>query len=191
MDWSPGRGFYSTLVDGESVWILGIKKKIFLFRDLFYCDLLLGSPVSVDKCDPYIKINRLRWIVICEWSVILVRISWDQSEGLYTTQKLANGYSLDNYRLIQAFNQSYPHKKVRSLQISEQWMPWSQPNFSRIFRNLMFKDVDPQRFTHLFCATRFQFGFQFVDRAAKRVIFTATDTDGTKANQGEIRFLLA
>ena len=61
-----GRGFYSTLVDGESVWILGIKKKIFLFRDLFYCDLLLGSPTFVDKYDPGIKINRLRRIIICE-----------------------------------------------------------------------------------------------------------------------------
>jgi len=34
--------------------------------------------------------------------VILDRISWDQNEGLYTTQKLNNRCSLDNYRLIQA-----------------------------------------------------------------------------------------
>ncbi|ENA59536.1 hypothetical protein EC179550_4053, partial [Escherichia coli 179550] len=31
--------------------------------------------------------------------MILDRISWDQNEGLYTTQKLNNGCSLDNYRL--------------------------------------------------------------------------------------------
>ncbi|SAY89901.1 conserved protein of unknown function [Citrobacter amalonaticus] len=46
--------------------ILAIKKKIFLFRDLFYCDLLLGSPLAVDKADPCIKINTLVRIISCE-----------------------------------------------------------------------------------------------------------------------------
>jgi len=43
-----------------------IKKKIFLFRDLFYCDLLLGSSTSVDKPDLTMKIMQLERIVCCE-----------------------------------------------------------------------------------------------------------------------------
>ncbi|MEG1212930.1 MAG: hypothetical protein RSE29_17590, partial [Leclercia sp.] len=62
----PGRGFYSTLVAGESTGILAIKKKIFLFRDLFYYDLLLGSRVSVGKPDLTNKIMWLERIVCCE-----------------------------------------------------------------------------------------------------------------------------
>ena len=156
MDWSPGRGFYSTLVDGERPGILGIKKKIFLFRDLFYCDLLLGSHLSVDKGDPLSKINRLLRIISCEWSVILVRISWDQNEGLCTAQKPYYGYSLDNYRLIQAFKHGYPQKIGRSLQFSEQIFPGSQPDFRWILRNFVFKDVDLQRLTYLFCPAGLQ-----------------------------------
>jgi len=76
MDLSPGRGFYSSLVFRESTGILAIKKKIFLFRDLFYYDLLLGSHVSVDKRDLIRKIITLERIVCCEWSVILDSISW-------------------------------------------------------------------------------------------------------------------
>ena len=41
-------------------------KEDLLFRDLFYCDLLLGSDLSVDKPDPRFKINRLRRITFCE-----------------------------------------------------------------------------------------------------------------------------
>uniref|UniRef100_UPI001CB6C4CB hypothetical protein n=1 Tax=Salmonella enterica TaxID=28901 RepID=UPI001CB6C4CB len=63
---SPGGGFYSTLADGESPGIRAIKKKIFLFRDLFYCDLLLGSLQAVDNPDPVIKINALERITSCE-----------------------------------------------------------------------------------------------------------------------------
>ncbi|WP_234262634.1 hypothetical protein, partial [Escherichia coli] len=46
--------------------ILGIKKKIYLFRDLFYCDLLLGSHCPVDNKDPAFKINNLERIINCE-----------------------------------------------------------------------------------------------------------------------------
>ncbi len=45
---------------------LGIKKKIYLFRDLFYCDLLLGSHCPVDNKDPAFKINNLERIINCE-----------------------------------------------------------------------------------------------------------------------------
>ncbi|EJK89054.1 hypothetical protein UUU_42950 [Klebsiella pneumoniae subsp. pneumoniae DSM 30104 = JCM 1662 = NBRC 14940] len=41
-------------------------KRRSLYRDLFYCDLLLGSTLFVDKSDPRSKIKSLRRITICE-----------------------------------------------------------------------------------------------------------------------------
>ncbi|MFO9810879.1 hypothetical protein, partial [Escherichia sp. WS533] len=46
--------------------VVRIKKKIYLFRDLFYCDLLLGSHCPVDNKDPAFKINNLERIINCE-----------------------------------------------------------------------------------------------------------------------------
>ncbi|EAV4635999.1 hypothetical protein E4Y66_06660 [Salmonella enterica] len=73
----------------------------------------------MDNPDPVIKINALERITSCELSVIVARISWDQNGYLYTTQKVNNGYSLDNYRLIQAFHQIYPQWIARSLHLFE------------------------------------------------------------------------
>lgn len=77
MDWSLGCGFYLILLVWERFGILGIKKKIYLFRDLFYCDFLLGLYCFVDNKDLVFKINNLERIINCEWLVILDCISWD------------------------------------------------------------------------------------------------------------------
>ncbi|HBC81341.1 MAG TPA: hypothetical protein DC012_05135 [Escherichia sp.] len=61
------------------------------------------------------KINALLRIVCCERSVIPHRISWDQKGGLCTGETLNKPYTVDNYRLINAFNQSYPQLIARSL----------------------------------------------------------------------------
>jgi len=54
----------------------------------------------------------------------------------------------------------------------------------------MFQYVDPERFTDLFRPAGLQFSFQLVNRTAERVIFAATNADGTKAYLRKIRFLL-
>ncbi|RSB63953.1 hypothetical protein EGT71_07100 [Atlantibacter subterranea] len=54
------------------------------------------------------KINALRGIISCERSVIPRGISWVQNDYLYTGQESPEGYTLDNYRLIQAYKQTYP-----------------------------------------------------------------------------------
>ena len=75
--------------------------------------------MSVDNPNHQNKINKLGRIISCERSVILYRISWDQNALLYTTQKVINGYSLDNYRLISPFKHSYPQLIARSLSAFE------------------------------------------------------------------------
>ena len=79
-----------------------------------------------------------------------------QAQGIWLIISSTYGYSLDNYRLIQAFKHGYPQKIGRSLQFSEQIFPGSQPDFRWILRNFVFKDVDLQRLTDLFCPAGLQ-----------------------------------
>lgn len=53
----------------------------------------------------------------------------------------------------------------------------------------MFKDVDLQCFPNLFCASAFQFRFYFLNRAAKRVVFSTANANCAETYRGKIGFL--
>nr|PMI74979.1 hypothetical protein BCU38_12530 [Vibrio splendidus] len=59
--------------------------------------------VSVDKSKMINKIMDLFWIKVCDLTLIMMRISWDQNGYLFTGENWLESCYLDNYRLITVY----------------------------------------------------------------------------------------
>ncbi|EAP91806.1 hypothetical protein V12B01_01842 [Vibrio splendidus 12B01] len=49
------------------------------------------------------KIMDLFWIKVCDLTLIMMRISWDQNGYLFTGENWLESCYLDNYRLITVY----------------------------------------------------------------------------------------
>ncbi|PMM98766.1 hypothetical protein BCT41_13155 [Vibrio splendidus] len=59
--------------------------------------------MSVDKSKMINKIMDLFWIKVCDLTLIMMRISWDQNGYLFTGENRLESCYLDNYRLITVY----------------------------------------------------------------------------------------
>ncbi|PMM11779.1 hypothetical protein BCT62_09340 [Vibrio splendidus] len=59
--------------------------------------------MSVDKSKMINKIMDLFWIKVCDLTLIMMRISWDQNGYLFTGENWLESFYLDNYRLITVY----------------------------------------------------------------------------------------